>query len=80
MIHEAVEILSKYLQIDTTNPPGNEAKAARFFAEIFDKEKIPYRTYESKPGRVSLKAGLTGSGEKGPIILLNHMDVVFGKL
>ena len=77
MAPEAVEILSKYLQIDTTNPPGNEVKAARFFAGIFDREKIPYRIYESKPGRGSIKAKLTGSGQKGPIILLNHMDVVF---
>ncbi len=77
MKHEAVDILSKYIQIDTTNPPGNEAKAARFFAEIFEKEKIPYRTYESAPGRASIKAKLTGSGKKGPIILLNHMDVVY---
>lgn len=77
MINESVEILSKYIQINTTNPPGNEAQAARFFAEIFDREKIPYQTYESKPGRVSIKAKLTGSGKKGPIILLNHMDVVF---
>ena len=77
MAHEAVEILSKYLQIDTSNPPGNEVQAGRFFAEIFDQEKIPYQTYESKPGRVSIKAKLTGSGKKGPIILLNHMDVVY---
>ncbi len=77
MIPEPVEILSKYLQINTTNPPGNEAKAVEFFAEIFDKEKITYQTYESKPGRVSIKAKLTGPGKKGPLILLNHMDVVF---
>jgi acetylornithine deacetylase/succinyl-diaminopimelate desuccinylase-like protein len=77
IIPESTEILSKYIRIDTTNPPGNEAKAAQFFAEIFDKEKIPYQTYESYPKRVSLKAKLTGSGQKGPIILLNHMDVVF---
>lgn len=76
MIPESVEILSKYLKINTTNPPGDEVKAAKFFAEIFKKEKIPYRTYESQPGRVSLKATLTGSGQKGPLILLNHMDVV----
>lgn len=76
MRNETVEILSKYLRINTTNPPGNETKAARFFAEIFDKEKIPCQTYESSPGRVSIKAKLTGSGKKGPIILLNHMDVV----
>jgi len=38
MKHEAVELLSRYLKIDTTNPPGNEDKGAAFFAEIFDQE------------------------------------------
>jgi hypothetical protein len=38
MKHEAVELLSRYLKIDTTNPPGNEDKGVAFFAEIFDKE------------------------------------------
>ena len=28
---EAVRLLSQYLQIDTTNPPGNEILAANFF-------------------------------------------------
>ncbi|MGH7926580.1 MAG: hypothetical protein ACREQV_02135, partial [Candidatus Binatia bacterium] len=37
---EAVAILSRYVQIDTTNPPGNEIKAARFLKEIFEREGI----------------------------------------
>jgi len=64
------------LQINTTNPPGNEAPAAEFFAEIFKKEGIEYKTYEPKPSRVSTRAVLPGSGQRGPVILLNHMDVV----
>ncbi len=76
MPHEAVDILSRYLRINTTNPPGNEEKAAWFFAEIFEQEHIPYRTYESDPGRVSIRAHIPGSGVKEPLILLNHMDVV----
>lgn len=28
---EAVALLSRYIRIDTTNPPGNEIKAAQFF-------------------------------------------------
>ncbi|MBW1930465.1 MAG: M20/M25/M40 family metallo-hydrolase [Deltaproteobacteria bacterium] len=73
--HEAVGLLSDYIKINTSNPPGNEAEAAKFFAEIFDKEGIEYKTYESKPGRVSLRACIKGTGQNKPLILLNHMDV-----
>ncbi len=73
---ESIELLSRYLQFDTTNPPGNEAPAAEFFAEIFRKQGIEYKTYEPESSRISIRAVLPGSGERGPVILLNHMDVV----
>ena len=76
MQHQAVELLSQYLQIDTTNPPGNENKGVEFFAGILEREGFEYKTYESAPGRSSIKAVLPGTGEKGPVILLNHIDVV----
>ena len=79
MSHEAVELLSQYLKIDTTNPPGNEAMGVKFFVEIFNKEGIDYKTYEASPGRNSIKAVIPGSGEKGAAILLNHIDVVPAK-
>ena len=76
MSHEAVELLSQYLQIDTTNPPGNEKRGVAFFARIFEEEGIVYKTYEACAGRGSIKAVIPGTGEKGAIILLNHIDVV----
>ena len=76
MSHEAVELLSQYLQIDTTNPPGNEKRGVAFFARIFEQEGIAYKTYDTSAGRGSIKAVIQGTGEKGPIILLNHIDVV----
>ena len=76
MPHEAVELLSQYLQIDTTNPPGNENLGVDFFAGILEKEGIDYKTFEAAPGRGSIKAVLPGTGEKGAVILLNHIDVV----
>lgn len=76
MVHESIGLLSRYIQSNTTNPPGNEARGAQFFAEILDREGIEYRTYEPEPGRVSLRAVIPGTGDKGPVILLNHMDVV----
>ena len=76
MENEAVRLLSEYLRIDTTNPPGNEKRSAEFFAKIFDHEGIEYKLYEPKPGKSSIRACLRGAGKKGAVILLNHMDVV----
>ena len=73
---EAVAILSRYVQIDTTNPPGNELKAAAFLKAILDKEGIDARVIESAPGRANLYARLKGSGAKKSILLMHHMDVV----
>jgi len=73
---EAVSTLSRYIQIDTTNPPGNEIKAAQFFKEIFDRAGIEARIIESAPGRGNIFARLRGDGSKQAVVLLNHMDVV----
>jgi len=73
---EAVSLLSRYIQIDTTNPPGNEIKAAQFFKGIFDREGIESRIIESAPGRGNIYARLKGNGSKKAVLLLNHMDVV----
>ena len=73
---EAVSTLSRYIQIDTTNPPGNEIKAAQFFKQIFDHAGIEARIIESAPGRGNIFARLRGDGSKKAVVLLNHMDVV----
>ena len=38
---EALDRLMEYVGVDTVNPPGNEIRAAQFFAEIFDEAGIP---------------------------------------
>jgi len=75
----AVELLSQYLRIDTTNPPGNEDQGVDFFAAIFKKEGIKYKVYEASPRRRSIKAVIPGTGEKAALVLLNHIDVVPAK-
>ena len=74
----AVEWLEEYLRIDTTNPPGNEIKAATFLKKILDEEGIENQIFEYQPGRANLWARLphTATQAKRPLILLNHMDVV----
>ena len=68
----------EYLRIDTTNPPGNEARAAAFLKKIFDQEGIENRVFEYAPGRADIWARVPANGKdsKRAIILLNHMDVV----
>jgi acetylornithine deacetylase/succinyl-diaminopimelate desuccinylase-like protein len=73
---EAVATLSRYIQIDTTNPPGKEVTAARFLSQIFEREGIEARIIESAPGRGNIIARLPGNGSKNAVMLLHHMDVV----
>lgn len=72
----AIEQMTRYLQIDTSNPPGNELRAARFFRDWFEAEGISVEVFEFEPGRANLIARLKGSGARRPFILLHHMDVV----
>jgi len=76
LLDEAIKRLQEYLRIETVNPPGNEIEGARFFKKIFDAEAIPSELFEPSLGRGNLLATLKGNGEKRPILLLNHMDVV----
>jgi len=74
----AVEWMRQYLQINTTNPPGNEDRAVAWFKKILDAEGIENRTFEFAPGRGNIWARIPASSEskKRPFILLSHTDVV----
>ena len=73
---EIAEFLSELIQINTTNPPGNETKAAQFIAEYLAKDGFKSEIIESAPGRGSIVVRLKGSGEKPNLLLLSHLDVV----
>jgi acetylornithine deacetylase/succinyl-diaminopimelate desuccinylase-like protein len=73
---EATALLSQYLRINTTNPPGNEIATARWLAEVLRRDGIESQIFEPAPGKANLYARLAGDGTARPIILLNHMDVV----
>jgi len=73
---EATALLIQYLKLDTTNPPGNEIRAAKFFAAICAREGIEHKVFEPFAGRGTIWARVKGDGSQRPIILLNHTDVV----
>lgn len=73
---EAVEILSKYVQIETTNPPGKELAGAIFLQDLLEKEGLPAQVLESQAERGNVFSLMKGSGNQLPLILLHHIDVV----
>jgi acetylornithine deacetylase/succinyl-diaminopimelate desuccinylase-like protein len=74
---EATTLLSKYIQINTSNPPGNELPAAKMLKDVFLGNGIPATTWEPQPGRGIVAARLRGIGAHSKaLILLSHMDVV----
>lgn len=73
---EAADLLSRYVQIDTTNPPGNEIAAAKFWQQVLAREGLDARVVESQAGRGVVYARLRGSGKRKALILLHHLDVV----
>ena len=76
LTNEAAQLLSRYVQIDTTNPPGNELAAAKFLKSTLAEAGIGATIYPSAENRGNLLARLPGSGRGQPIVLLHHMDVV----
>ncbi|MBS2005549.1 MAG: M20/M25/M40 family metallo-hydrolase [Cyanobacteria bacterium SZAS TMP-1] len=81
-LDEAVKILSDYIKIDTTNPPGNEKLGAVYLADILKKNGIEAQVIDvpdPRPdggNRAAAIGRLKGSGARKAVILLNHIDVV----
>lgn len=76
MHDEMLKFTQDLIRIDTSNPPGNETKAAQYIKDVLEREGIPAQIYESAPGRGNVIARLKGSGKKKPILIMGHLDVV----
>ncbi len=68
--------LGELVAADTTNPPGNEARAVKILAKRLDAAGVKYQIDEFAPGRQSIVARLKGDGTQRPLMLLAHIDVV----
>src|SRR5258708_36183063 len=73
---ELLEHYSALIRIDTSNPPGNETKAANYIKALLDREGIPNQIFALDPDRANLVARLKGNGSKRPIVVMGHLDVV----
>lgn len=73
---ETLEHYTALLKLDTSNPPGNESRAANYVKAVLDREGIPNQLLALDPNRANLVARLKGNGAKRPIIVMGHTDVV----
>lgn len=75
---EAAGLLARYIQFDTSNPPGNEAPAVEFLADALRRRGFEPRIIESAPGRANLITRLSAPAGAAapPCLLYTHADVV----
>lgn len=75
-LSEATRRFRELLQLNTTNPPGNERIAAEHIANILSEDDLEAVILESAPKRANLITRLKGDGSLPPLLLMGHMDVV----
>lgn len=76
---QRAEVLRHYrslVQIDSSNPPGNETQVVNYLKQVLEAEGIPTKTFALDPARANLVARLKGNGRKRPLLILAHTDVV----
>ena len=73
---ETLERFQAMLQVDTSNPPGNETVLVEQLADILIAEGIDVEIFSSDPNRANLVARLPGNGSKQPLLMMAHLDVV----
>ncbi|MEO8372633.1 MAG: M20/M25/M40 family metallo-hydrolase [Candidatus Solibacter sp.] len=72
----AARYLPELIRLDTTNPPGNESRVARYLKQVADREGIPAELLGDDPERLNFVARLKGTGRKRPLLMIAHSDVV----
>jgi acetylornithine deacetylase/succinyl-diaminopimelate desuccinylase-like protein len=73
----ARKTLEQLVSLDTSNPPGNEARVTAWVAERLHDAGIPYVETEFAPGRKNLVARLKGGDSQlKPVMVVAHTDVV----
>ncbi len=73
---ETVALLCRLLQADTTNPPGNETRAALVLREYFAGHGLEPQLVGDLPDRQNLIVRLPGARPGPRLGLLGHLDVV----
>src|SRR3954449_8099843 len=75
LAERARRYLAELVRLDTSNPPGNETRAAAWLQKIARQEGIPCELLGGNPARLNFIARLTGSGVRRPLLVTAEADV-----
>jgi acetylornithine deacetylase/succinyl-diaminopimelate desuccinylase-like protein len=76
-VNETARLLSELIRIDTSNPPGNEAKVAELLKGKFEPLGFEIDVIATpEEGKAHFVARLRGDGSRKPVLLAAHADVV----
>jgi acetylornithine deacetylase/succinyl-diaminopimelate desuccinylase-like protein len=73
---EAMRHFQALVQLDTTDPPGNETRVVEYVKKVLEAEGIPVTVAAKDPARANLIARLKGNGSKRPLLIMGHSDTV----
>jgi len=73
---EAMRHFQALVQIDSSDPPGNETRVAEYVRKTLEAEGIPVMLAAQDPARANVIARLKGNGSKRPLLIMGHSDVV----
>jgi acetylornithine deacetylase/succinyl-diaminopimelate desuccinylase-like protein len=73
---ESLDHLVELIQINSTNPPGNETDVTDYLSAVLAAEGIESEIYALEESRANLVARASGNGSKRPLLIMGHTDVV----
>lgn len=75
---QALELLQKYVQVQSVNPPADTRAAAALLKSALERNGLEAQVFDSGPnGQTNLLVRIAGRDRsKKPLMLMNHMDVV----
>jgi acetylornithine deacetylase/succinyl-diaminopimelate desuccinylase-like protein len=73
---ESLDHLVELIQINSSNPPGNETAVTDYLKAVLLAEGIDSKIYALDESRANLVARASGNGSKRPLLIMGHTDVV----
>src|ERR1700722_4635182 len=73
---EAMRHFQALVQIDSSDPPGNETHVPEYVKKPLEADGIPVLIVAKDPDRANIIARLKGNGTKRPLLIMGHSDVV----
>src|SRR3984957_8975507 len=73
---ETLKHYTAVVQMDSTDPPGNETKVVEYVKKVLEGEGISAILVAQDPARANLIARLKGNGSRRALLIVGHSDSV----